>query len=148
MHDIKIRAVQEKDAGRLADLMGQLGYPSSTEAMLKRIQLYLTNPSYFSYVAEKENNVIGSISVIIADYFHRPGRFARIVSMIVDENYRKQGVGKKIIEAAEKAIKKLDCDFIELTSGQHREEMGSHDFYFSLGYVDAKEKKKYIVKLI
>lgn len=148
MNEIQIREAQEKDALKLSELMKQLGYPISTEIILARIKLYQSNQAYFSYVAEINNCVIGSISVAIIDYFHREGRFARIVAMIVDEDYRKQGVGKQLIDRAEQAIKKYHCDFVELTSGMHREGLGSHNFYQKLGYIDAKDKKKYLVKLM
>ncbi|MGQ3890090.1 GNAT family N-acetyltransferase [Legionella sp. CNM-1927-20] len=146
MCEVYIRDAQVNDAGTIANLMQQLGYPILIDSIIERLKIYNSNPLYFSFIAELDNKVIGSISIIVSDYFHREGRFARIVSLVIDQNYRRKGIGKKLISYAENTVKKLNCNFIEVTSGVHRKEIGTHDFYSSCGYKDAIDVKRYFTK--
>ncbi len=66
--------------------------------------------------------------------------------MIIDENHRRLGIGKTLMHIAEKFDQDHSCSHIELTSGLHRLELGSHDFYRSLGYNELNDTKKYFAK--
>jgi len=141
-----IREANVSDCDLLVDLMGQLGYPTTSEEMLDQIKFYKSNQFYKIWVIECEGVVTGSISVVLLEYFHRKARFMRITSLIVGISYRRQGLGKLLVKFAEKFAQKNGCVFIELTSGAHRAKLGSHDFYKLLGYEDVYETKKYLAK--
>lgn len=145
---IIFREVQITDAAALTALMEQLGYPIEESIMRKNIQKYLLFNGQKAWVAEKSGEVIGSIAVAITNYFHRPGSFLRVIALIVDQNKRRLGIGKSLMELAEKYAKEQGCTHLELTCGAHRSELGSHDFYRNLGFSDLNDKKKYFGKLL
>lgn len=145
---IQIRPANITDASVLAELMTQLGYPISIENMQDQIQKFSANASLGTiFVAQKENKVVGCISLSEMHWFHHHnGKFARITSLVVDQNYRRQGIGKMLVQYAEKHARTSGCLAVELTSGIHRSSLGTHDFYKNLGYDDLSEVKKYMAK--
>lgn len=140
------REVQMGDATALAPLMDQLGYPIDEKTLRENIQKYLFLPTQKAWVAESAGQIVGCIAVAITNYFHRPGSFLRVIAMIVDQKYRRSGIGKILMNIAEKFAREQGCSHIELTSGMHRERLGSHKFYQSLGYTELNEIKKYFAK--
>ena len=140
------REVQIDDAPSLAPLMDQLGYPIDEKILSENIQKYLCLPTQKAWVTESAGQVVGCIAVAITDYFHRHGSFLRVIAMIVDQKHRRLGIGKILMNIAEKFAREQGCSHIELTSGMHREKLGSHKFYQSLGYIELNEIKKYFAK--
>jgi len=145
---IIIRGADVSDSVAVATLTGQLGYPTTSEIMSNRIKLYREDRLHKILVAELKGIVIGYIALAISERFHRVGRTMRIMGLIVDAEYRRQGAGKLLVVAAEKFAQENNCDAIELTSGMHRDALGSHDFYKRLGYVDLNDTKKYMAKKV
>lgn len=140
------REVQVADASFLVPLMEQLGYPIDPTIMRENIQTYIQLPNQKAWVAEKSGQIVGCIAVAITNYFHRPRSFLRVIAMIVDEQERRSGIGKNLMALAEKFALDQGCSHIELTSGMHREKLGSHEFYRSLGYTEINNTKKYFAK--
>ena len=52
--------------------------------------------------------------------------------MVVSENSRGDGVGRKLVEKLESWFRKNNCLRFEVTSGDHR--IGAHRFYEGFGY--------------
>lgn len=146
INDLIYREVQLADAPFLVPLMEQLGYPIDAAIIRENIQNYVQLPTQKAWVVEKSGQVIGCIAVAITYYFHRPKSSLRIIALIVDELERRSGIGKNLIDLAEKFAFDQGCSHIELTSGAHRGKLGSHDFYRSLGYAELNETKKYFAK--
>ena len=59
MDELRIRAAKTEDVGALANLMTELGYPSSIEDMGRRFEGISADPSYETLVAEREGVVLG-----------------------------------------------------------------------------------------
>lgn len=146
MDDIIFREVKLDDVGVLLSLMEQLGYPIDESAMNENVQKYLLLPNQKAWVAEKSGEVIGCIAVAITNYFHLPGSFLRVITMIIDEKKRRLGIGKRLMNIAENFALEQGCSYIELTSGVYRAGFGAHEFYQSLGYCDLSDLKKYFGK--
>lgn len=140
------REVQVNDGPFLVHLMEQLGYPIDVAVMRENIQQYMQLPNQKAWVAEKSGQVVGCIAVAITSYFHRPGAFLRVIALIVDEQQQRSGIGKSLMTLAEKLALDQGCSHVELTSGIHRAELGSHEFYRSLGYSELNGIKKYFGK--
>lgn len=144
--EVIFREVELGDEGILTTLMGQLGYPIDEHTMKENIRKYILLKNQKAWVAEKSGEVIGCIAVAITDYFHRQASFLRVIALIIDEKNRRLGVGKKLMSIAEKFALERGCSHVELTSGAHRAELGSHEFYQSLGYKELNDTKKYFAK--
>lgn len=60
--------------------------------------------------------------------------YIRVLALVVHKDYRKQGVGKKLMLAAEEWAKENHCYAVTLNSGNREERMAAHRFYQNLGY--------------
>lgn len=88
--------------------------------------------------AEIDNKVIGFCAISIINNFWQEGYIAYIYAMIVDESYRRNGIGKDLLEKASSIAKLNNCKKIELDSGFPREK--AHVFYERIGF----EKRAYL----
>ncbi len=131
----KIREADSGDAEALARLMGQLGYPTTPEAMARRFREIAGDPSYATLVAELGGRVIGMVGLRTGNRsYERDGSYARIVALGVDESRRGQGIGRALVEAAEERARRGGDVAVGLNSGRHRTQ--AHRFYRTLGYDD------------
>jgi N-acetylglutamate synthase-like GNAT family acetyltransferase len=132
---LRIRDAALADAARIADLSAQLGYPSSTEQALVRLGTVLQNGMHAVCVAENEDGVVGWVHVhehlsVCQD------RVAEVIGLVVAANWRGAGMGKCLIEAAEKWARRKGLSAIVLRSNVIRE--AAHRFYERLGYTRIK----------
>ncbi len=129
-----LRPAQSCDLPALSSLVEQLGYsPTSIKDLFA---LYSKGPSMGLWVATHEGKVVGCLAFHVLKQFHG-GNLFRIVSLIVDAAYRRRGVGRLLIELAEKEAREKGCEAVELTSALRRKPDGSHEFYRQLGYLDS-----------
>jgi GNAT superfamily N-acetyltransferase len=133
---LKLRNAVRSDIQSLIELMDQLGYKTSSEALYRNLEYY--GPSVF--VVEAKDGVIGCLAYHILPQFHSEELFMRIVSLVVDQFHRGKGVGALLLQAAEKIAKEKGCTVIELTSASHRISSGAHDFYKKQGYLSDGKK--------
>lgn len=80
-----------------------------------------------------DETVVGLLAFRIRENIEEVSRYGEISAIIVDENYRNQGVGNQLIEFAENYARTLKCKGTWLVSGFGREE-NAHKFYTSNGY--------------
>jgi GNAT superfamily N-acetyltransferase len=145
VRDVTIRQVEPADAARVADLLTQLGYPATADEVAQRLGYWLDEPLSRILVAERDGQVIGSLSVHAIPYLERTGRWARIESLVVDSAARRSGVAKSLVQAAEETARRWDCLAVEVTSARHRDD--AHAFYKQLGYTDACGKSARFFKV-
>lgn len=122
------------DVSKLISLINQLGYNISDDLLRQNLKSY--GDSVF--VMEIANEIVGFLAYHICVQFHSYEKHMRIVTVVVDQKERGKGVGKKLLQEAEKIADEQNCAIIELTSAAHR--MNSHQFYLSLGYQMNGEK--------
>ena len=101
------------DARALLPLVNQLGYPTTEENLIARIALYQQSPFDRSWIAIQNEQIIGCIALHLYDLFHSTERYARIVSLIVRDTHRRQGIGKKLIARAERYALRKNCSSLE-----------------------------------
>lgn len=90
-------------------------------------------PYYKAYVALKGMEIVGSFSLLICDNLGHGGvRFTVVDNMVVDPNYRDQGIGKKIMMKAMELARQNDCYKMMLYSNESR--VRAHEFYKKLGF--------------
>jgi len=129
-----IRKAIQKDVSQLAILMGELGYPTTTDEMETRFSKISLNPLYNTQVAEKNGVIVGMIGMMLGFSYDKNEDYVRIVALVVDSEYRKLGIGKKLIEKAEEWAKGQGANKMALNSGNRSERDDAHHFYIKQGF--------------
>lgn len=129
-----VRSATAADAHVIAGLLDQLGYPGNTaDEVVERLALHRESGGAV-LVAVVDDRVIGSVSVHSIPYFEKPGRLARVTSLVVDATVRRSGAGRALIAAAEELAAAWACTAVDISSSRSRQD--AHAFYRSLGYTD------------
>jgi ribosomal protein S18 acetylase RimI-like enzyme len=129
---LKIRDARPEDAKALARLLGQLGYPTSPEALGRRLQRLGASAADRLVVAELEGKVVGLASVNVSLALEYDDPAAKLGAIAVDESYRRRGIGEALVDAIEEEASRRGCCLIFLTSAERRED--AHAFYRRLGF--------------
>ncbi len=84
-------------------------------------------------VAEEDGEVIGTtMLMIVPNLSHKALPWAAVENVVVDEKYRRKGIGKLMMEYCKKRAEEAGCYKVQLMSDKSRKE--SHEFYKSIGY--------------
>jgi GNAT superfamily N-acetyltransferase len=145
MCDVTIRQVKPGDTARLAELMSQLGHPVTAEELAKRLTYWLTDPVGRILIAERDEQVVGCLSIHRIPYLERTGWWARIETLVVDSGARRTGVARSLVHAAEEMAREWGCLAVELTSARYRD--AAHSFYQQAGYIDVCDKSARFFKV-
>ena len=136
--EILIRDALPADAGPIAELLGQLGYPATAEQIPQRLGRMRAEPDQHVLVADVAGEVVGVATVIVRHVINADEPFGRLASVVVAEGWRGKGIGGALIAEAERICAAAGCALIEVTSGAHRPR--AHDFYRRLGYAAKPER--------
>jgi GNAT superfamily N-acetyltransferase len=129
---VTIRNAEVDDAAAVAQLMAQLGYPTTGAAMANRLTRLGSHPDYQTFVAEIGNTVVGLVGVYLGHALEFNQPYGRLTGLVVDEAHRGQGIGRRLLNRAEEWLKQRGVEMLTLTSGNHRNE--AHRFYSHVGY--------------
>jgi RimJ/RimL family protein N-acetyltransferase len=135
---IRLRPAGITDAPALADLLTQLGYPQVPEQTRAQLAQWAGHPLGAVLVAEVDGSVAGVIAAHALPYLERPGSFARVVALAVDQHRRRGGVGRRLLAAVEAWAVGIGCREIEITSRRSRED--AQAFYRAAGFEDLCER--------
>jgi GNAT superfamily N-acetyltransferase len=128
-----VRAPRDSDAGAIAPLLGQLGYPSTPQQVATQLQaLRGDEPASVMWVAELDGAVVGVATARAFPGIHIPDPVAWLTVLVVDESVRGRGVGRRLVTEAEQWARARGAKRLSLTSAVHRKE--AHQFYINLGY--------------
>ena len=133
---MEIREATINDIPELVVLMDQLGYPTSFDKMKSRFNAISSDASYHTLVADFDGNVVGMAGLCTNLFYENDGTYVRILVFVVDSNYRRKGIGEKLIQKAEKWAKEQGANAIGLNSGNREERKDAHQFYIDMGYKD------------
>jgi GNAT superfamily N-acetyltransferase len=139
--EVKIRRARISDAGPIAELSGQLGYPATGAQIEKRLRLLLPAPKHVVFVAENsEAGVIGWLHAGVVNLLESETR-AEIYGLIVATAHRSAGAGAKLLAAAEQWARSKRCKHVNLRCNVVRER--AHTFYLRQGYDHYKTQKAF-----
>jgi GNAT superfamily N-acetyltransferase len=143
---VVIRRARLTDANVVAELSGQLGYPTSPEEMAARLAHLIRHPRFGSVlIAEtSERRVIGWVHVSVTPLLEVSLR-AEVNGLIVAEGQRSSGAGAKLLQATEEWAKSKGCDSMSVRSNVIRDR--AHAFYLRNGYEHYKTQKAFRKKL-
>ncbi len=125
---ITIRALKATDSEiEVAQLFSQLTGRDDAKADIKALCESFTK----CLVIENEGKIIGFGSMVTY-YLPTVGEVGRIEDVIVDENYRGQGLGKKLVNEIIRLAKESKVLKLQLTSNQQR--VAARNLYQDLGF--------------
>ena len=132
---MNIRKAEKNDITALSSLMTDLSRHLVTlDDMLNRLQLVAESPIDSLYVCKENGKILGLLGFRIRENIEEVSRFGEVSALVVNADDRLKGVGRYMMEYAEKLAKELGCKGTWLVSGFAREEQ-AHKFYKRLGYV-------------
>jgi GNAT superfamily N-acetyltransferase len=129
---MEIRPARAEDASRVAELLEQLGYPTSAETAGRRLGVLAASPDDEVWVAERDGRVAGLVAIHVSGALEYDGAVAKVSAIVVDEAARRRGVGEQLMALAEREAKRRGCVLLFLTTAERRKD--AHAFYRSLGY--------------
>lgn len=131
---IHIREASADDAEALAELATQWGYPSQPEEISQRLRCMGSGRSQV-FVAVVCASVVGWVHVSLYPTLATDNA-AQILGLVVHEEWRGQGIGRALIQAAEAWALESDCRMIYVRTRITRHD--AHAFYRQLGYQQVK----------
>ncbi|MGT2715310.1 GNAT family N-acetyltransferase [Streptococcus respiraculi] len=128
-----IRSYKEKDVLACQQLLLELGYPSQIEELNERLSSLLAQPDYELLVYEEEQ-VLGLVGYAKMYFFERNGAYLRILALVVDSQYRHQGIATALLDRVKQIGKETGCQTLALNSGLGEERQIAHRFYEHYGF--------------
>jgi N-acetylglutamate synthase-like GNAT family acetyltransferase len=141
-----IRDATVADAGALAALLAELGYPDEEARVAARVEQFARDPASRFLVVEKDGAVVGLAAATVLPLAHEDGVWCRLSALVVAEAARRGGAGRALVAAVEAEARDRGCRRIEVTSGERPERDAAHGFYDALGYEQVS--KRYLKELV
>lgn len=144
---VRIRPLRRDDADEVARLLDQLGYPVDGATLALRLQALLArSDTHATFVAAAESvpgrpqPLRGMVSVEWR-LMIESGEQAEIVAMVTDAAARRQGLGRRLIDAACAWARARGASAVVLHSNVVRPQ--AHAFYPALGFACVKTQHVY-----
>ena len=137
-----IRKTVPEDAVNICEInKNSLGYDFSADKTAVQIkQITKDEKTLLLSFTDDENRAVGYIEAQIYDTPYAE-TYVNIMALAVDEKFQGQGLGKKLLSAAEDWGKTKGAVGIRVESSTYRTE--AHKFYKACGYECAKEHKNF-----
>ena len=128
---ITLRPATSDDAERIAGLFTDEGYPAGPSDIVERLARFDSEHSRV-IVADNGGEVLGFVAIHALPRFEHSDRIVRIMALVVDAGERGRGIGRLLMEEAERLGRELGAAFAEVTAGHHRPD--ARRLYEELGY--------------
>ena len=139
--EVKIRRARADDAPQLAQLSGQLGYPTTAAEIKKRLRRLKPASQNALFVAESPDSGVVGWAHVSVTHLVEVGTRAELNGLIVAEGQRSLGAGARLLQAAEDWAHKRGCPSMSVRSNVIRER--AHKFYERQGYEHYKTQKAF-----
>jgi|SRR5277367_471179 len=135
------RRARISDAPQIAELSGQLGYPTTTGEITKRMRKLKPASQNALFVAESPDTGVVGWAHVSVNHLVEVGTRAELNGLIVAEGQRSLGAGARLLEAAEHWARKHGCPSMSVRSNVIRDR--AHKFYERQGYEHYKTQKAF-----
>jgi N-acetylglutamate synthase-like GNAT family acetyltransferase len=127
-----IREASDDDAEAISELLEELGYPSDSAAVRRRMANMGTEGNQWTLIAEVDAEAVGMATIIVRHVINRDEPFGRLASVVVREGWRSNGIGAALLAKTEEICRAAGCSAIEVTSAERRTR--AHSFYERHGF--------------
>jgi GNAT superfamily N-acetyltransferase len=138
---VSIRQMSAEDAGAVARLTTQLGYPASEDDIGRRYDLIKDRSDARVFVARSDGHTIVGWIHVQATYLLECDPRAEIWGLVVADSARGTGIGRRLVEAAEQWAVMGGLNVMALRSNRLRTD--AHGFYEHLGYTVTKTQNAF-----
>lgn len=136
--EIQIEPITLRHAPAVQKLSQQLGYALFLNEIENNIKDVILSDDHIALVAIVDEEVAGWIHAFKA-VFLESNPFIEIGGLVVDENYRSKGIGKKLVERIKQWCVEKQISILRVRSQVKRKE--AHQFYLDNGFSEIKEQK-------
>jgi GNAT superfamily N-acetyltransferase len=132
---IVVRQAELRDLPRIAALMSDLaGKELSLAGAGNRFRLVAADPEQELLVACAGDEVVGVLAFRLRHNLESVSHYGEVASIVVDPAWRTKGVGRLLMEAAERLARERqcipDCGWSADSPGKEQ----AHQFYYRLGF--------------
>jgi GNAT superfamily N-acetyltransferase len=132
--EVIIREIRENDYLSVAKIWRDvLDIPVTDDDLIHTYESMKEDKRYTTYVAESDGTVVGLVTMVTALAIGHPDGYTKINGLGVLPEYRNMGIGRMLLEQAEKVAVQNGTRYLGLASGLMRED--AHRFYEHMGYV-------------
>jgi GNAT superfamily N-acetyltransferase len=124
---MRVRNATRADAPAMAQLLGELGYPTDAEVVPARLSAVESAGGNTFLVLGADDRVVGLASVARLAALHVDAPVCYITALVAAQDSRGQGVGRLLVSAAEGWARAHGCVRLSVTSAEHRAD--AHAFY-------------------
>ena len=140
---IWLRPARIEDADAVAQLLGELGYPTQAADARLRLERLLEKPDAGALVAELGGELVGLATFLVFDLVYRPRPECRLTALVVGARHRRRGVGSALVSAVEAIARGRGCFRLELNTQPGRSDASA--FYAARGFA---ERPRRLVKML
>ena len=134
-----------EDSQSVRDLSKQFGYDLSTEETMNQIKSVNLMEDHCAFVAIIEDEkIVGWTHAFIATRIETKS-FVEIGGLVVDENFRNKGIGKKLIDRIKEWCVDKGISLLRVRCNKKRVE--AHKFYSKIGFEESKEQKVFTLQV-
>jgi GNAT superfamily N-acetyltransferase len=129
-----IHRLEERDFEPVRKLLGFFGVGGpTTDEMDNRLRFISAHPDQSLWVARAGEETIGFLGFRIRHNVEAPSQYGEVSTIVVEERWRKKGVGQLLLKHAEALARSQGCAGLWLVSGFGRE-AEAHRFYENMGF--------------
>jgi ribosomal protein S18 acetylase RimI-like enzyme len=132
-----IRHAEPSDIPTLVELMRELGYPADADTLGRKLAWFDASNMDALIVAEQDGTVVACIGLHAMELLPS-GKLGRISVVVVAPEYRRQGIGKRLLDAALTYFDSQECTLVEVTSGEKRQ--AAHALYRAFGFAEKRSR--------
>jgi GNAT superfamily N-acetyltransferase len=133
---IEVREATPTDGPEVMRLLALLGHAQPDGPVALRFDAFVEQDQHVLVATRSPSGpsvpLLGAVTLHITPVLHRAGPIGRLTAVVVDESARGKGIGRALVEAAERFFAEHGCVMVELTSNKKRTD--AHAFYERLGY--------------
>lgn len=139
-----IRNAEVSDCSQIAEILKKdLGYECTDE--LVRSRLSKLDPRREAvFAAVRDGEVVGVIHIERYELLYSD-TLANVLGLAVSGKFRRMGIGRSLMQAAEKWAESIGASAVRLNSGAVRKE--AHKFYRATGFSSEKEQIRFMKNL-
>jgi len=131
---ITIREAETTDVFALTELMNELGYDTTMDEMKTRFDNIRNHKDYKTFIATNDTEILGMVGLSKNYSYEQNGIYVRVLALITRRNFRKKGIGKKLMDVAENWARGIGAAKVLLNCGNREEREIAQLFYKKIGY--------------